>query len=394
MSPTTEWLVSETFSPADGPGGYPFRGPGLLTRVMPFAVVAVLAEASMALPPGPRSARAAAVSAVLLVAVAAAFALPWSRLPVQLMVVVPLAYCGSALALILAAGDIRGLTAVVLVPLLWTALFHHRRWESACIVAAVVAVEVAISLIPAAAPDAVIARRAVLWAVMGALISVTVHGLRDRIQLSREKSAQLQDGLREFTFIADQDRIAVGLRDKVVQQIFAAGLILQGTAARITDPAARGRIQESVDDLDQVVRLLRDTIFGLDHRLQGRGLRAEILKLCRELSMAPELSFSGPVDGALQPTDTTQLLVLLRQALDLIGQDHTPRRIGIAAGEDSLLAVVEAAPVADAAYTGRDVHGFTRLREQALRAGIGLKVEPSPEGTRFTWHVPLSAARD
>jgi hypothetical protein len=39
----------------DQPPGYPFRGPGLLVRVAPFAAVAVLAEASLALPPGPVS---------------------------------------------------------------------------------------------------------------------------------------------------------------------------------------------------------------------------------------------------------------------------------------------------------------------------------------------------
>jgi hypothetical protein len=66
----------------DGPGqppGYPFRGPGLLVRVLPFAGIAVLAEASLALPPGPVTTWALAVSLMLLLAVAAAFALPWPR---------------------------------------------------------------------------------------------------------------------------------------------------------------------------------------------------------------------------------------------------------------------------------------------------------------------------
>ena len=46
---------------------------------------------------------------------------------------------------------------VLLVPLIWTALFH-RRWESACVVAAIVAAEIVISLVESA-PDAVIVRR-------------------------------------------------------------------------------------------------------------------------------------------------------------------------------------------------------------------------------------------
>lgn len=110
------------------PPGFPFRGPGLAARAVPFAVVAVLAEVSLALPPGVQSPVAAVVSVVLLLAMAASFALPWGRLP----------------ALV-----------TVLVPLAWAPLFH-RRWESGCVVAAIVAVEVITSLVPVAAADAVI----------------------------------------------------------------------------------------------------------------------------------------------------------------------------------------------------------------------------------------------
>ena len=59
----------------------PFTGPGLWPRVMPFAAVAVLAEASVALPPGPQSGGAVVASVLLLLLTAAAFFLPWSRLP-------------------------------------------------------------------------------------------------------------------------------------------------------------------------------------------------------------------------------------------------------------------------------------------------------------------------
>jgi hypothetical protein len=63
------------------PDGSPFRGPGLLARAGPFALVAVAAEASLALPPGTRAWSAVTVSLVLLAATGLAFLLPWSRLP-------------------------------------------------------------------------------------------------------------------------------------------------------------------------------------------------------------------------------------------------------------------------------------------------------------------------
>ena len=65
--------------------------------------MAVLAEVSLALPPGVQSWPAVIASIVLLLAVLASFALPWQRLPSWMTVLVPLAYTGSVLALILAA---------------------------------------------------------------------------------------------------------------------------------------------------------------------------------------------------------------------------------------------------------------------------------------------------
>src|SRR5271170_2871769 len=113
--------------PASGEAaGYPFRGPGLAARVIPFAAVAVLAEASLALPPGPRSQPAVIASAVLLLATAAEFGLPWPRLPGWTSVLVPLTYTGSALALILAAGATSGVGLALLIPVLWTGQFHRR----------------------------------------------------------------------------------------------------------------------------------------------------------------------------------------------------------------------------------------------------------------------------
>jgi hypothetical protein len=165
-----------------GVGVSPFSGPGLLVRAGPFALVAVAAEASLALPPGTHQWAGVTVSLVLLAAVGLAFLLPWDRLPGWMSVLVPLAYTGSALALTLAAGTVSGVGIVLLIPLIWTALFH-RPWESACIVAAIVAAEIVAAEIVVSvvqsAPDAVIVRRVLLWGALGALLAVATHGLRD-----------------------------------------------------------------------------------------------------------------------------------------------------------------------------------------------------------------------
>lgn len=63
-------------------------------------------------------------------------------------VLVPVLYAGSVLELILASGVASGVGLVLLVPLIWSALFH-RQWESACVVVAVVAVQAVSSIVQA-----------------------------------------------------------------------------------------------------------------------------------------------------------------------------------------------------------------------------------------------------
>jgi hypothetical protein len=84
------------------------------------------------------------------------------------------------------------------------------------------------------------------------------------------------------------------------------------------DREVRRRVESAAGELDQAVQMLRDTIFGLEPRLRGRGFRAELLSLCDGLSPAPEVGFTGPVDGALDPASRTQLVELLRDGLALI----------------------------------------------------------------------------
>ncbi|HEY0718400.1 MAG TPA: histidine kinase [Streptosporangiaceae bacterium] len=323
--------------------GLPFRGPSLWPRVIPFASVAVLAEASLILPPGPDSAGAVLASILLLLITAAAFRLPWSRPPEWAPAVVPLMHVGSVLALLLAAGSTSGVGIVILMPLIWTALFH-RRADSACVVVAIVAAEIIVSLVPVAAPAGVILRRAIFWASLGALISVATHGLRDSIARSQVRTAQLQSRLRELTVLADRDRIAADLRDKVIQRICAAGLTLQSAASQTAEHDVRTKIGTTVTELDQTVRMLRDAIFGLEQRPDERGLRQRVMDLVTGLSPAPEISFAGPVDTALATAAQDELIARLSTALRPDGDQAAPTRVSIVVDGNDCQAVIETSP--------------------------------------------------
>jgi signal transduction histidine kinase len=196
--------------------------------------------------------------------------------------------------------------------------------------------------------------------------------------------------LRDVAVLEDRERIAADLRDKAIQRIFAAGLTLQGAAARAKEPDVRRQVEASVNDLDQAIWIIRDTIFNIEHRQQGRGLRTEIIHLCGGLSPMPEVTFSGPVDGALHPGLRAQLLDIFREALTVITQHATPARIGITADQNSYMTVIEAYP-ASPIELDRPDPAFLGLQDMAVQAGMRIDINPGPDFTRFAWRVPITS---
>ena len=68
----------------------------------------------------------------------------------------------------------------------------------------------------------------------------------------------------------DHDRIAGDLHDHVIQELFALGMRMQGHAARC-DPAAAEQVNGYVDTVDEVIRKIRTSIFGLHQPRAGPG---------------------------------------------------------------------------------------------------------------------------
>lgn len=79
-------------------------------------------------------------------------------------------------------------------------------------------------------------------------------------------SAELTRHLTE-----DHDRIAQGINDVIVHRIFAAGLDLQAALELIGEHRAASKIWHAIDELDQAVRDIRETIFDRNRATHGPG---------------------------------------------------------------------------------------------------------------------------
>lgn len=85
--------------------------------------------------------------------------------------------------------------------------------------------------------------------------------------------ALAQQALRERDIGDDRERIARDLHERVIQQLFGAGMGLQSAAGRAEDESVKTLIEGACDNLDSSIRQIRTTIFDL--LPQGGELRSE-----------------------------------------------------------------------------------------------------------------------
>ncbi len=150
----------------------------LARSALPFVAVALVAQLSAAILPDLRSTGLFVASGAVLACIfAAVLVLPWRRLPVEAQLVVPVGYLASLLLLLMAQDTATsGLRALILLPIMWVALYHRSR-EGVLITLCAVAVLMVVSLIDHE-PFDVAAIRALLWVAIGMLIVLSVHNLR------------------------------------------------------------------------------------------------------------------------------------------------------------------------------------------------------------------------
>ncbi len=212
------------------------------------------------------------------------------------------------------------------------------------------------------------------------------------------EQARLHARVGEVALLADRERIARDLHDRVIQRLFAIGLSLQAVSRGDLPPDVVDRLGRAVDDLDETVREVRSSIFELEStRLLGRSVRQEVLALCadgaRALGFEPEVRFEGPVDSVLEGATADHLLAVAREALSNVARH--------AGASTATVAVV----VADGAVTltvlddGRGIdagappgHGVRNMHERAEQVGGRLEVAPRDDaaGTQVRWRVPLA----
>ncbi|MEU5094759.1 GAF domain-containing protein [Streptomyces sp. NPDC020996] len=227
-----------------------------------------------------------------------------------------------------------------------------------------------------------------------------VCAFADQAALALEIAEHRRDA-EQLTLLGERDRIARDLHDLVIQRLFADGLSLQAALGRLGDrPDAAERVQRVVDDLDDTIKVIRSTIFGLQHQDQpGRrdGLRSRLVALSAEaaaaLGFTPALRMTGLLDTDVSAHHADHLLAVLREALSNTARHAVASAVEITvdASDATLrLTVADDGRGIDPAVTRRS--GLANMHSRAGELGGHLVVgRREPSGTVLEWSVPLPA---
>ncbi len=158
---------------------FPFAREGLFRRIMPFGLSACLAFALVPLPPAEEHLGALLSAGILTVLLVASILLvPWHRMPDYVQAVPPMAYFAVIALLRHAEGGAEsGYGQLVLLPLVWLALYGTRRQLAVAFAAMIMMFVIPILFVgPPRYPPSEW-RRTLLWATAGPLIAFTIHRL-------------------------------------------------------------------------------------------------------------------------------------------------------------------------------------------------------------------------
>ncbi|MDY0812559.1 GAF domain-containing protein [Kitasatospora purpeofusca] len=220
-------------------------------------------------------------------------------------------------------------------------------------------------------------------------------GFADQAALALELAERRKDA-EQLAMLEDRDRIARDLHDLAIQRLFATGMTLQSAARFIDHSGASERVLRAVGDLDETIKIIRSTIFGLRARDEGvsRGLRARAVGVVEEaqaaLGFAPRLSMEGLLDTDVPGEVADHVVAVLGEALSNAARHAKARWVEVALRATGAQVVLTVRDDGVGIPEQGRRSGLRNLADRAESLGGTLELASPPEGgTRLVWSVPF-----
>ena len=222
-----------------------------------------------------------------------------------------------------------------------------------------------------------------------------VETLADQASVAIEYG-RAQTELQRLGLMEERERIAKDLHDGIIQSLFAVGMGLQGTALMARSPDVTERIENAVEELDKVIRDLRNYIFGLRPGiLADRQLDQALRVLGEEMQSRSHATVEVDIDAALAARlsgRSSEIIQLTREALSNVARHSQATRASLRLarrGSEALLVLEDNGVGFD---TSSDSNGFgmSNMRARAEHLGGTLVVESETgKGTTLRITFPI-----
>ncbi|MET9138521.1 GAF domain-containing protein [Streptomyces parvulus] len=210
--------------------------------------------------------------------------------------------------------------------------------------------------------------------------------------------AERRRDAEQIALLEDRDRIARDLHDLAIQRLFATAMTLQSAGRFIQHDRAAERVQRAVGDLDETIKIIRSTIFGLrsrDDDSTSSGLRARAVRSVAEtapaLGFAPGIRMEGLLDTHV-PKDTVEHLVaVLTESLTNVARHAHAGRADVVLETDGTWVRLTVSDDGVGIPPGGHRSGLRNMAERARGLGGEMRLEsPEEGGTRLVWRVPVA----
>ena len=176
-----------------------------------------------------------------------------------------------------------------------------------------------------------------------------------------------------------------------------SGSASNGSRPSPTAPTPRQTLHERVADINRTIRQIRTSIFELRGPLGGGpdGIRSRILGIAddvrRALGFAPSVTFSGPVETALDDALGEDVAACVREALTNVAKHAraTGATVDIVVGSSQVTVNVTDSGVG--VNTPVRASGIANLAARAERRGGSFELSAGTAGgTRLIWKAPIA----
>jgi nitrate/nitrite-specific signal transduction histidine kinase len=213
-----------------------------------------------------------------------------------------------------------------------------------------------------------------------------LSGLASQAAIAIE-NAKLHGRVRSLAALEERERIGKDLHDGIIQSIYAAGLVLEdGIHLVDQDPAkARQRLGKAIDDLNTVIKDVRNYIFNLQPEvLHGKDIGQALADLVKELKINTlvdaELVVGDEINGLPSPEQKMHFFHIAREALANVEKHSEASRVRVELARvsgDITLSVEDNGIGLDPEKARAGGQGLKNMADRAKLLGGNLKIESS-----------------